>query len=97
MPALNILLQYTALGTSHDASECKPTPKCLCGTYDTVLLNIFEWVVTPHRHRMFWLHGHAGTGKTALAQTIAECCNKENKLAASFFFYRTKADRSNTC
>jgi hypothetical protein len=35
-----------------------------------------------------WLHGPAGAGKSAIAQTLAESCALENTLAASFFFTR---------
>jgi hypothetical protein len=33
-----------------------------------------------------WLSGPAGTGKTAIAGTVAETCKKDGTLAASFFF-----------
>ncbi|KAF6758731.1 hypothetical protein DFP72DRAFT_180121 [Ephemerocybe angulata] len=35
---------------------------------------------------MMWLTGPAGSGKTAIAGSIAEACKKEGILAASFFF-----------
>jgi hypothetical protein len=44
------------------------------------------------RSQQFWLNGPAGAGKTAIAQTIAECC-KGTQLAASFFFQRNTSDR----
>ena len=37
----------------------------------------------------------AGSGKSAIAQTIAQSCAVQRKLAASFFFSRGKAGRSN--
>ena len=40
---------------------------------------------------MLWLHGSAGTGKSALAQTIAELLKLDGQLLASFFFSRTSA------
>ncbi|TEB27664.1 hypothetical protein FA13DRAFT_1794602 [Coprinellus micaceus] len=36
--------------------------------------------------RILWLSGPAGTGKTALAGTIADQCNESGLLAAAFFF-----------
>lgn len=43
---------------------------------------------------MMWVKGPAGTGKTAIPQTIAERCAKEGLLAASFFFsYRAPETR----
>ena len=41
------------------------------------------------------MFGPAGSGKSAIAQTIAELCFKFNKLAATFFFSRNAAARSN--
>lgn len=43
-----------------------------------------------------WLSGPAGSGKSAIAQSIAEKCKFENKLAASFFFSRGDSLRDNT-
>lgn len=43
---------------------------------------------------MMWLRGPAGAGKSALAQSIAEICRARGLLAASFFFSRTAASRS---
>lgn len=40
------------------------------------------------------IKGPAGTGKTAILQTMSESCTKENKLAAGFFFsYRAPETR----
>ena len=41
-----------------------------------------------------WVYGPAGAGKSAIAQTIAELCEEAKLLAASFFFSRTAAGRS---
>lgn len=38
---------------------------------------------------MIWLHGPAGTGKSAVAQTFAENCLEKGRLGASYFFSRT--------
>ena len=55
-----------------------------------------KWVDRREAHaRFLWIFGAAGSGKSAIAQTIAELCFKFNKLAASFFFSRNAAARSN--
>ena len=38
---------------------------------------------------IMWLYGPAGVGKSAIVQNIAEICEKERILLASFFFSRT--------
>jgi len=43
---------------------------------------------------IFWLHGGAGAGKSAVAQTLAENFQRNKKLGASFFFFREAAPRS---
>ena len=43
---------------------------------------------------MFWLNGLAGTGKSTIAQTIAERLFAEGNLGASFFCSRDFKDRS---
>ena len=44
---------------------------------------------------MYWLNGLARTGKTAIAQTIAERTFADGQLGASFFCSRDSSDRSN--
>ena len=50
--------------------------------------------VSPNRRRIFWLTGVAGTGKSTIAQSVAEYCAKKGWLAASFFFSRDDRERS---
>ncbi|TFK25128.1 hypothetical protein FA15DRAFT_591221 [Coprinopsis marcescibilis] len=42
-----------------------------------------------------WVTGAAGTGKTAILQSIAETCASEGNLAATFFFSYRWAERDN--
>jgi len=59
-----------------------------------VLDNIDNWARFD-RSSVFWLDGLAGTGKSAIAQTIAERMFADGKLGASFFCSRDFEDRSN--
>jgi hypothetical protein len=43
---------------------------------------------------IMWLYGPAEAGKSAIAQTIAEMCQEEMILLASFFFSRTDPSRN---
>lgn len=45
---------------------------------------------------MFWLYSQAGVGKSTVARSIAENCDKRNVLAGHFFFSRAKDDRATT-
>jgi uridine kinase len=44
---------------------------------------------------IMWIYGPAGAGKSAIAQTIAEMCEEEMLLLASFFFSRNDPSRNN--
>jgi Cdc6-like AAA superfamily ATPase len=44
---------------------------------------------------IFWLDGEAGTGKSTIAQTVANHFDETSQLGASFFCSRDNADCSN--
>jgi len=60
-----------------------------------VLDEIELWARNFKSHHVYWLNGLAGTGKTAVAQTIAERVFADGQLGASFFCSRDFEDRSN--
>jgi len=68
---------------------------CLKGTRADVLLQLELWLKDKQDHRVFWLNGLAGTGKSTIAQTFAEISFADGKLGASFFCSRDFEDRSN--
>jgi len=68
---------------------------CLKGTRADVLLQLERWLKDERDHRVFWLNGLAGTGKSTIAQTFAEIGFADGKLGASFFCSRDFEDRSN--
>ena len=61
---------------------------CLKGTRGTVLDKIELWIRELGVPPVYWLNGLAGTGKTAIAQTIAERTFADGQLGASFFCSR---------
>ena len=44
---------------------------------------------------ILWLYGAAGAGKSAIAHSIAEICEKSECLLATYFFWKTAGERSN--
>ena len=49
---------------------------------------------TPSSSNILYLFGSEGTGKSAIAQTIAEYCQANGILGASFFFSRVSSERN---
>ncbi len=62
-------------------------PSCHPGTRITILKTLHDWVDDNQRaHRMLWLHGPAGVGKSAIVQSLAEGLAEVSKLGATLFF-----------
>ncbi|KAL4078818.1 hypothetical protein V8B97DRAFT_2067943 [Scleroderma yunnanense] len=66
--------------------------KCLDGTRTEILNEILDWInntdaATP---RIFWLHGQAGKGKSAIAHTIALQAKNLGNLGSCFCFSRVR-------
>ena len=71
--------------------------RCDPGTRLKVIALIRQWLDGHDNDRravVCWLNGPAGYGKSALAQTIAECYAAEGRLLGSFFFLRGAGERS---
>ena len=75
----------------HDCLARHPPPLCYPKARENALKIITDWINDSYpRRRIMWLIGP--TGKSAIAQTIAERY-KDSRLAASFFFLRNSPDR----
>ena len=72
------------------------TKKCLDGTRGEILQEIVDWIHDPdvNAPRIFWLHGQAGRGKSAIAHTIALWFKDVGGLGSCFCFAR---DRQAEC
>ena len=68
---------------------------CIPGTRSRVLDKLYEWATNPTAKQVFWLNGHAGSGKSTIAQSFAELLRVEGLLGASFFCSRDSLPRSN--
>ena len=72
-------------------------PRCDPGTRLEVIAQVREWLDghdNDKRAVVCWINGPAGYGKSALAQTIAECYAAEGHLLGRFFFLRGAGERS---
>ena len=93
----DILHRATATAAFHNSKERFDPPKCHPKTRVAILTEIMRWIKWEEDLDAFimWVYGPAGAGKSAIAQTIAEMCEQEMILLASFFFSRNDPSRSN--
>jgi hypothetical protein len=77
-------------------------PRCAESTRHRIIQIIEEWINSGEDHHdkgapssLFWVHGGAGVGKSALAQTLSEKFQEKKQLGASFFFFRSDPTRNN--
>src|SRR6201995_6119020 len=90
---LDKLEPFVSFNALHDSSAQDPERRCHPGTRETVLNQMRNWIDDLESTQpILWLHGPAGVGKSAIAQTIARSYRRE-KVAATFFFFRSDARR----
>ncbi|KAF8210921.1 hypothetical protein K438DRAFT_100297 [Mycena galopus ATCC 62051] len=70
--------------------------QCLASTRESLLKEIFAWVNESQTEtpRIFLLTGAPGTGKSAIAHTVAHRFNELQRLGSSFFFLQEQPERS---
>ena len=88
------LYDFIAASAMHDSKERFPQPKCHPYTRERILQTILNWAESDSCKRILWLSGSAGTGKSAIAQTVSERCKRNDRLAATFFFLRPSSERN---
>jgi hypothetical protein len=91
--ALGLLRSLAATGAPFDSLDRSPAAKCHEGTRSEILHKIYAWISDHQGTKLCWVHGPAGAGKSAIAQTVAERCADQEQLAASFFFSRSAPSR----
>ncbi|KAJ7918022.1 hypothetical protein B0H13DRAFT_1543425, partial [Mycena leptocephala] len=80
-----------------------PQPRCHPETRTKMLGVLWNWscgikppvgVSSDHNSSpILWLHGPAGAGKSAIAQTLCQKLEEDGRLGASFFFKRGHPSR----
>src|ERR1700753_3722944 len=90
MTILNSFRRAQGAGYQHGGRK-----GCLKGTRRGVLNEIELWAGDFNKLPVYWLNGLAGTGKSTIAQTVAERMFADGRLGASFFCSRDFEDRRN--
>ncbi|KAJ6490123.1 hypothetical protein C8R45DRAFT_826211, partial [Mycena sanguinolenta] len=90
------LHRTVALAAIHDSIDNSPQPKCHPETRTKMLKDLHEWALSTNRETtILWLYGPAGTGKSAIMQTLAGQLQDTGGLGGCFFFKRDHATRGN--
>jgi NACHT domain len=99
----DMLKTHIATNAAYNSRERELEHALICqkGTRDEVLANLSAWAGGNPEHPVCWLEGPAGSGKSTIANTIAQQYDhhgndKQPVLAFGFSFSRGKADRSDT-
>ncbi|KAJ7244920.1 hypothetical protein C8J57DRAFT_1363370 [Mycena rebaudengoi] len=78
----------------HNSEQRFPPPMCHPQTRVAVQDKLALWGRGQDSSNVMWLSGPAGAGKSAIAQTMADTWDLEQKLAAAFFFARWRSGGS---
>jgi hypothetical protein len=75
------------------SAQHKGTLRCAPETREAIIKNIINWVQDNKQSAssILWVHGPAGAGKSAIAQTVAQNCKNRGPLVASHFFSRSSS------
>ncbi|KAM6493002.1 hypothetical protein JOM56_011136 [Amanita muscaria] len=91
---LHTLEKFVSFSALHDSFAQDPERCCHPGTREKILDKMRSWMDDPNvPERVCWLHGPAGVGKSAIAQTISYSYGRD-KIGATFFFFRSDPIRN---
>ncbi|KAF7377491.1 AAA-16 domain-containing protein [Mycena sanguinolenta] len=91
-----VLHRAAAADAFYDSAERFPQPRCHPETRTVMLEDLWKWSFkTDSKNTILWLHGPAGAGKSAIAQSFCQKLAAHHRLAASFFFKRGHPSRGN--
>ncbi|KJA20931.1 hypothetical protein HYPSUDRAFT_763421 [Hypholoma sublateritium FD-334 SS-4] len=92
----DILQEHVAATAFHNSKQRLDPPHCQENTRRAVLEHLFGWIVgnVPRSTWIAWLNGAAGSGKSAICQSITEMCIQHGVKVVSFFFFRTDSTRN---
>jgi len=86
------------MGATYNSLERQQldAPKCHPNTRVAVINRLISWIKgdIDFDALILWLYGAAGAGKSAIAHTLAKICEEYGCLLATFFFWKTAAERN---
>lgn len=95
-PGWKLLIENSAPNALYDSAARFDPPRCDEDTRVEVTNEIVDWIQNREApNQLLCMTGAAGSGKSALQQTISERCAELNILAAAFFFNVGDPTRNN--
>ncbi|KIM38372.1 hypothetical protein M413DRAFT_420490 [Hebeloma cylindrosporum] len=84
-------IELNGLAYADGGAGYNTTKQCLVGTRIEILDEIEQWAhsTEPNVPPVFWINGAAGTGKSAIAHTLALRFHQRNELGSFLSFDRT--------
>ncbi|KAJ7450479.1 NACHT domain-containing protein [Mycena latifolia] len=93
---INILHRAVALEALYDSAESFPQPNAIRVPRTDMLDRLYSWATEEHvAYPIYWLHGPAGAGKSAIMQTLCRRLQDGGRFSGSFFFKRSHTTRGN--
>ncbi|KAF6761118.1 hypothetical protein DFP72DRAFT_1165610 [Ephemerocybe angulata] len=95
-PGWKLLIENSAPNALYDSAVRFDPPRCDEDTRVEVTYEIMDWIQNREApNQLLCMTGAAGSGKSALQQTISERCAELDILAAAFFFNVGDTTRNN--
>jgi hypothetical protein len=80
-------------GAEYNSAARDPPPRCHPNSRLDILVRILEWIsMLERKHKLVWIKGSAGIGKSAIVQTLAEVLTDVLHLAELLSDKRELAD-----
>lgn len=89
-------MHHVAAGAIFDSAERYPPGRCHPGTRKRIFRRVIDWIEDVNAAEgILWLYGSAGSGKSALMQSMCELLRDScpEMYGGSFFFARGHVDR----
>ena len=92
----DLLTDMTSPSAFYNAGHSFDFPKCHPNTCVAILDRLKNWTLGNQEPNasILWLYGAAGAGKSCIARSLAEWCDEQRLLLASFFFFRSDPSRN---
>ena len=83
---------------TRDRKRSPPDSACARGTRVEVVKKLTTWtaddISSADEPHVLWVHGYAGSGKSAISQEVCDTSKRQGRPVVSFFFFRNAGERS---